>query len=232
MKVFAFVFARGGSKGLPGKNILPLAGRPLIQWSLDTAVAVDRIQKAFVSTDDTEIASVARSHGATVIERPPSLATDESPELLAWQHAVSWVQDRYGRFDVFVSLPATSPLRTTDDVNRCIDALDDRTDIVLTMRESERNPWFNMVVEDETGALRPVIQEETAYARRQDAPVTYDLTTVAYVARPEFILNTHSPWEGRVRGVIVSKRSAVDIDTEEDYNYARFLEEYSGGSAE
>lgn len=223
MRVNAFVFARGGSKGLPGKNIKPLAGKPLVGWSIDVARDVDAIENVFVSTDDPKIADLAREFGATVIGRPSELAADDAPEWLSWQHAVEWVQERHGDFDVFVSLPATAPLRSVTDVDRAIAALDEDADVVLTMTESARSPWFNMVMEDEKGLLRTVIKPEMGVSRRQDAPQTFDLTTIAYVSRPSFVLSSASIWDGRVRGVEVSKRSAVDIDTIEDFKYAEFL---------
>ena len=88
---YAFIFARGGSKGLSRKNILPLAGKPLLQYSIDTALASSYINKVFVSTDDAAIANVAKEGGAIVIERPSELATDDSPEWLSWRHAIDWV---------------------------------------------------------------------------------------------------------------------------------------------
>lgn len=222
MRVFAFVFARGGSKGLPGKNIKPLAGKPLLGWSIDVARDIQSIEKIFVSTDNQGIAEVAREFGATVIDRPFDLAADDAPEWLSWQHAIRWVQKRDGAFDVFVSLPATAPLRSVSDVDRAIAELDEKTDIVLTMSESARSPWFNMVTIDE-GYLRTILKPDARIARRQDTPRTYDLTTVAYVARTHFVLSSSSIWDGRVRGVEVCKRSAVDIDTIEDFEFAQFL---------
>lgn len=223
MRVFAFVFARGGSKGLPRKNIKPLAGKPLLGWSIDVARNVESIEKIFVSTEDPEIARVAREFEVEVIDRPSELAADDAPEWLSWQHAIEWVQERHGAFDVFVSLPATAPLRSVSDVVRTISALDKDADIVLTMSESARSPWFNMVVSDEDGHLKTVLKPEGSIARRQDAPRTYDLTTVAYVARTQFVRSSTSIWDGRVRGVEANRRSAVDIDTIEDFKFAEFL---------
>ena len=96
MRNFAFIFARGGSKGLPGKNIKELVGKPLLQYSIDTALAIDEIEKVFVSTDDVDIANCAKQCGAIVIDRPAELATDQSPEWLSWRHAIDWVTEQYG----------------------------------------------------------------------------------------------------------------------------------------
>ena len=116
MTSYAFIFARGGSKGLPGKNIKPLLGKPLIQYSIEVALQTSGINKVFVSTDDADIAKVSRLNGAIVIERPVELAQDDSPEWQAWKHAIGWVREQYGDFEEFISLPATSPLRSVKDV--------------------------------------------------------------------------------------------------------------------
>lgn len=223
MVSYAFVFARGGSKGLPGKNILKINGIPLLAHSINVANSITEIQKCFVSTDSSEIAEVATNYGATVIFRPAELSTDDSPEWLAWQHAVNWVRSNVGDFDRFLSLPATAPLRLSKDVERCLCKLDSKTDIVLTMSDSHRNPWFNMVRTDENENLELIVKDSTSPARRQDAPVSYDLTTVAYVTRPDFILRNSSIWDGKSKGVIIPAERAIDIDTELDFRIATFL---------
>ena len=111
MKTFAFIFARGGSKGLPGKNLLNLDGMPLLAHSIMIAKDIDKISRIFVSTDSPEIAEVGIRYGAEVIDRPIELAQDDSPEWMSWLHAINWVEGREGLFDCFVSLPATAPLR-------------------------------------------------------------------------------------------------------------------------
>ena len=220
MTTHAFVFARGGSKGVPRKNLAIADGIPLITYSLRVAHEISEISGTFVSTDDGEIAHVAAQEGATVIERPPSLADDASPEWLSWQHAVRWVQSELGDFSTFVSLPATAPLRRADDVRQCLQAIVDGIDIVLTMTEASHSPWFNMVQADEDRRIKLILADEGRIARRQDAPKAYNLTTVAYVARPEFILSGDGLWSGRARGVEVPAERALDIDTPLDLQMA------------
>lgn len=223
MKTNAFVFARGGSKGLPRKNIRHLSGKPLLAYSIAAAKVNPEINACFVSTDDPEIAAVALHHGAVVINRPADLAGDHSPEWLSWQHAINWVNLNHGFFDRFISLPTTSPLRTNEDVTRCLDAYtqEPKADIIITMTDSARSPWFNMVKKGPDDYLDLLIKDGQIQ-RRQDAPASYDMTTVAYVSNPQFILNSKSLWDGIVKGVQVSKRSAVDIDTLEDFLLAEF----------
>lgn len=221
---FAFIFARGGSKGIPRKNVKLLGGKPLIGWSIDTALKCPSIDRVIVSTDDQEIADVAKSHGAEVpFIRPKELAEDNSAEWYAWRHAVQYLQAQSCKFEKFVSLPATSPLRSVDDVEKCIAALDDETDIVVTVKKAERSPYFNMVTIREDGFSRLAISPERAVTRRQDAPEVYDMTTVCYVTRPDFILNNFGVFSGKVRSVIIPEARAIDIDNPIDFRIAEIL---------
>ena len=221
MRTFAFVFARGGSKGIPRKNLQLLDGKPLLAWSIEMGQILSEIKQVFVSTEDAEIADVANALGAEVINRPGHIARDTSPEWLAWQHAIEWVQERLGTFDRFLSLPTTAPLRSPVDVQSCLDLLDENTDVVITMTPTSRSPWFNMVSESTNGELKLLVDGN--YIRRQDAPVGYDVSTVAYVLRPKFAMNHQRLWDGRVKGIVVPSERALDIDTPLDLEIARFL---------
>lgn len=221
-RTFAFIFARGGSKGLPGKNIKELGGIPLLAHGIRLAQAMERVERVFVSTDDAQIAAIATQFGAEIIERPAALATDTASEWTAWQHAIEYVRALGIDFDVFLSLPATSPLRNAQDIVNCLDALQPDTDIVITVTPSARSPYFNMVSTDAAG-LAHVVLGTAEFKRRQDVPPVYDITTVAYVARPDFILTQERLFAGRVRPVVVPKERAVDIDDEYDFKLAQVL---------
>ena len=222
MRTFAFVFARGGSKGIPRKNLQLLAGKPLLAWSIEMGQSLAEVERVFVSTEDPEITETALSFGAEVITRPAELAQDTSPEWLAWQHAIKVVEKKFGRFERFLSLPATAPLRNQQDIECCLNRLDAETDVVITMTPATRSPWFNMVCQEPKGDLRLLV--EGNYTRRQDAPIGYDVTTLAYVLRPEFILEKQRLWDGRVKGVEIPPERALDIDTPLDLEIARFLQ--------
>ena len=222
MRTFAFVFARGGSKGIPRKNLQLLAGKPLLAWSIEMGQSLAEVERVFVSTEDPEITETALSFGAEVITRPAEFAQDTSPEWLAWQHAIKVVEKKFGRFERFLSLPATAPLRNQQDIECCLNRLDKETDVVITMTPATRSPWFNMVCQEPKGDLRLLV--EGNYTRRQDAPIGYDVTTLAYVLRPEFILEKQRLWDGRVKGVEIPPERALDIDTPLDLEIARFLQ--------
>ncbi|ENM3905012.1 acylneuraminate cytidylyltransferase family protein [Vibrio cholerae] len=224
MKNYAFIFARGGSKGLPGKNIKPLAGKPLLHYSIDSALAAPSIEQVFVSTDDAEIAQVARNGGAIVIDRPAELASDTSPEWLSWRHAIEWVRANYGDFDGFISLPATAPLRAVSDIENAIEQrMSVGADICISVTPASRSPFFNMVKQTDSGMVELVIKPQGEVARRQDAPAVFDITTVVYATTPEFVLNHYGLFSGNVTSIEVPKERAVDIDDIYDFMLAEAI---------
>jgi CMP-N-acetylneuraminic acid synthetase len=226
MKAVAFIFARGGSKGLPGKNIRLLGGKPLIAWSIEHALAVKRIVRVIVSTDSEEIAAVARDYCAEVpFIRPAELARDDSPEWLAWRHALNYLLGKDGVLPgVMVSVPATAPLRLPLDIENCLDEYEKGdSDMVITVADAYRSPYFNMVKTNADGTVGLVIPPHAAISRRQDAPVVFDMATVAYVASTEFVMSHNSTFEGRVRAVNIPLERAIDIDTLLDFQMAECL---------
>lgn len=218
----AFIFARGGSKGVPGKNIRALHGKPLIAYAIEAALGSKHIKRVVVSTDNVQIADAARKHGAQVpFMRPVALASDDSSEWLAWQHAIG----ETGIDDIFVSVPATCPLRKSEDVDHTIDALmnDPAADIAITVAASHSNPYFTMVTQDTNGYVNIAARPEHPIVRRQDAPKVMDIVGVAYAARVPFVLKAKGLWDGKVRAVEVPRERAIDIDTEFDFHLAELL---------
>jgi N-acylneuraminate cytidylyltransferase len=226
LKVVAVIFARGGSKGLPGKNIRLFNGKPLIAWAIEHALAVKRIDRVIVSTDSNEIAAEARQYGGEVpFIRPSQLAGDNSPEWFAWRHALNFLKESTGALpDVMVSVPATAPLRLPIDIENCLDEYEKvDADMVITVTDAHRNPYFNMVKFNADGSVGLVNPPQSTISRRQDAPIVYDMATVCYVANPEFVMTHNSTFEGRVRAVNVPSERAIDIDTLLDFQIAESL---------
>jgi CMP-N-acetylneuraminic acid synthetase len=226
MGIVAFIFARGGSKGLPDKNILPLNGKPLIGWSIDQAKLVDRIERIIVSTDSIEIADVARAYGAEVpFIRPADLALDTTPEWHVWQHALNFLKEKEGNApEVMLSIPTTAPLRLPIDIESCLNEYEKGIfDVVITASDAHRNPYFNMIKFNSDQTVELVVSEKDEVIRRQDAPVVFDITTIAYVANTNFVLSSTSIFNGRVGAVIVPRERAIDIDTLLDFQMAEYL---------
>jgi CMP-N-acetylneuraminic acid synthetase len=225
--IIAFVFARGGSKGLPRKNLKPLAGVSLLARAIRCAQAVPGITRVVVSTDDAEIAEAGRAEGADVpFVRPPELASDSAREWQAWRHAIDFVENQPNarKIDIFVSVPTVCPLRTPEDVARAIALYrKGNTDIVFSVTPSSANPYFNMVELDPSGtASLSKTPEEIAHGR-QKAPTVYDIVAGVYVTSPTYIRQAESIWGGRNATIEIPRERAVDIDTEMDFRLAEFL---------
>ena len=214
----AFIFARGGSKGVPRKNVRMLAGKPLIAHAIAHAEAAGCIDRIIVSTEDEEIASVAREWGAEVpFVRPRELATDTAPEWLAWQHAIGEIKD----IGTFICIPTTSPLRTPDNINACVQRFRrGDVDVAFCVTPAARNPYFNMVTLDGDGHAHLAMSSPEKIHNRQAAPEMYDISTVCYVASPAFIMSASDLFDGTVGIVEIPSQCALDIDTEHDLKIA------------
>ena len=224
----AWVFARGGSKGLPRKNVLPLCGRPLIAYAVEIALKSRYISEIFVSTDDREIADAAAAAGAKIpFMRPAELAQDKSPERLAWRHAIEWnrTQTEYPRMDVMVSLPATAPLRTAEEVDRAIELyLEGGADTVIAVSRSARHPAFNMVYVDDAGYAQTILSKyEKFSSNRQSYQPAYDITTAVYVTDPDFVMRVDRYLDGRTQAVEIPEEDGIDIDTPLDFKVAEMI---------
>jgi CMP-N-acetylneuraminic acid synthetase len=221
----AFIFARGGSKGVPRKNIAAVAGKPLIAHSIEGALKSKSVNRVIVSTDDPGIAKAARDHGAEVLDRPAALASDTAPELLSWRHAIDSFPALFAR-QPFISLPATSPLRAPQDIDAAVARFEQGgCDLLLGISPAHRNPYLNMVTADADGMISLAIPGSQA-ARRQDVPLMYDVTTCVYVADPAYVLRCQRLLEGRVGHVLIPPERALDVDTPFDLYLANLMLKY------
>ena len=227
MYATAFIFARKGSKGLPGKNIKLFHGKPLIAWAIEQAQKAKKINRVIVSTDSQEISEIALSYGAEVpFLRPKNLSEDSSPERKAWQHALNFLLEEEGKLpDIMISVPATSPLREPSDLDACIEEyLNSEVDTLLTVMEAARNPYFTMLSKDEnTGLFDLAFKSEKRIIRRQDAPKIFDIASIAWVTDPNFVLSNDNLYDGRVGAIEVPAERAIDIDTMLDFKIAELL---------
>lgn len=215
----AFIFARGGSKGVPQKNIYPVAGKPLIAHSIQSALKSKSVNRIVVSTDDKAIAKAAQQYGAEVLNRPAELASDTAPEILAWRHAL----DSFPDAKPFISLPATSPLRAPEDIDAAVARFNKgNCDIVFGITPSHRNPYLNMATINGKDLIEIIIGGSSA-VRRQDVPDVYDITTCVYVARPDYVRSCTKLIDGRVGYVMIPPERALDIDTPFDMHLAELM---------
>jgi CMP-N,N'-diacetyllegionaminic acid synthase len=225
--ILGTICCRGGSKGVPGKNIRPLLGKPLIAYTIESALECKLMDDLVISTDSEEIAAIARKFGAKVpFMRPDHLASDTANKWDVFRHAVEEYERISGQtVDYLVDLDVTVPLKTAEDIAGTIRmALDHpETDVVITAYEPERNPYFNMMEITPEGYAKIVKQSEKPIVRRQDAPEVYSLTPAAYVVKRSALYDfTH--WSQAVCRVFpIDRHRAIDIDTEIDFKLVEFF---------
>lgn len=213
-RILAVIPARGGSKGLPGKNIRPLMGLPLIAHSIRLAKLCPEITRTVVSTDSEEIAAVARAQrGEAPFLRPPELARADTPMWPVLQHALAEAERLDGRsYDLLLLLDPTSPTRLPGDVTAAVKLLSEADDGVVAVSQPEFNPLWHTVVE-KNGRMADWLPEAAAVHRRQDAPTIYRINGLLYLWRTEFVRRA-GDWraEGRHRMLVVPDARAASID--------------------
>jgi N-acylneuraminate cytidylyltransferase/CMP-N,N'-diacetyllegionaminic acid synthase len=229
--ILATICCRGGSKGVPGKNIKELKGRPLISYTIKVAKESKLIDAFIVSTDNQQIANVARQYGAEVpFIRPALLATDTASKWPVITHAMEEFEKQVGaRVEYVVDLDVTVPLKTAPDVDGAIaEALESKdTDVVITGYQPERNPYFNMMEIREDGFAEMVKKTEKPIVRRQDAPLVYSLTPAAYVIKRNALYDYEHWSKAKCKIFPIPRERAVDIDTEIDFKIVEFLMDHS-----
>ncbi|MFA4955706.1 MAG: acylneuraminate cytidylyltransferase family protein [Candidatus Methanoperedens sp.] len=223
-KILCIIPARGGSKGLPGKNIKMLLGKPLIAYSIEHARKSKYIDQIIVSTDNTEIADISKIFGADVpFLRPKELASDDSSTIDALLHAMEWMENKERFvFDILVLLHVTTPLRSVEDVDRCIELLVEKNaDNVFSVTEAHRNPYFNMVEVHADGSTNLV--KKGFFATRQSAPQVFDMNSSIYVWWKDILKDKRSIFLKRSQIYIMPKERSVDIDDSIDFKIAEML---------
>ncbi|MBD1134923.1 acylneuraminate cytidylyltransferase family protein [Pelagibacterales bacterium SAG-MED47] len=219
---YAFIFARGGSKGIKNKNIRLFNGKPLIYYSIKLAKKISSIKKVFVSSDNKKILDIAKKFGAETILRPKSIAKDNSPEIEAWKHAVNYLKKKKDYFDNFICLPCTSPLRISKDIILALKKIKNNNDIVLGISATNKSPNFNMVKKFRKRVK--LLSKKKILHSRQEADKTYNLTTIIYACRYKYILNIRkSFWDGNVKYIEIPKIRSIDIDDIIDFRIAEFI---------
>lgn len=220
------ITVRAGSKGVPGKNLRMVAGRPLFAHSVVQAAAAGLFDEIVVSSDSEEILELAPSFGATgIVRRPPEMATDTAGKVPAIAHAVRSTEERTGaRYDVCVDLDATSPLRTVDDIRVAVEKFESAdVDSLITGAEARRNPYFNLVEEQPDGTVAVSKKPDDAVLRRQDAPRCFDMNGSIYVWRRGSLLDDQVVFfPSTILYEMPSDRS-IDVDSEFDFRIVEWL---------
>lgn len=227
MFILGTICCRGGSKGVKGKNIRPLKGKPLIEYTVETALASSLLNDVIVSTDSEQIAGAASKAGIkTIIQRPAYLASDTASKWPVFIHALETYQQITGvQVDYLVDMDVTVPLKTSADIDGAIQAAlsNAETGVVITGYEPERNPYFNMMEVREDGFAEIVKKSGQPIVRRQDAPQVYSLTPAAYVVKKETLYSVDHWSQAKCKIHPIPRERAIDIDTEIDFDIVEFL---------
>ena len=220
MTVLCVIGARGGSEGLPGKNVRPMLGKPLIVWSIDQALATPEVDRVVVSTDSPAIAEVAHFAGAEVpFLRPKSLANSKVGKFQVWQHALKSCTEHFSEnYECFVDLDCTNPLRDPTDISAAIAQFREvrpaGADAVFTVCPARKNPYFNLVEPDSNNALRMSKSIGKTVLRRQDVPPVYEHVASIYVLAPEYLATANHLLDGHAVGIDIGVEKSFDIDSE------------------
>jgi len=225
LEVVAVIPARGGSKGIPHKNIVNLAGKPLIAYSIDTAKKSEHIDRIIVSTDDGKIADVAKKYDVEIIMRPADLAKDDTPDLPVFQHVINTLKEKEGNIpSIIVNLRPTCPLRNENDVDNAVKKMiETGCDSVRTTTLAKHHPYWMWKIED--GRLLPFIDgmDIQKYYQRQLLPDVYVITGGADVMTTKKIVEEDTLYGRDIRAVTMPPERSVDIDTMFDLKFAEAI---------
>jgi N-acylneuraminate cytidylyltransferase/CMP-N,N'-diacetyllegionaminic acid synthase len=234
MKRLCTICARGGSKGVPGKNLRPLMGKPLLAHSIEQARDSGLFDAVAVSSDSEDILAVAREWGTDyAIPRPAELAADTAAKIPAIRHCADAVEQIKGiNYDTITDLDATAPLRNREDIlgaHRLLDKSGAAN--VVTGMPSRRSPYFNLVEVDDDGRVRlskpPATGPATAIVRRQDSPECFDLNASIFIwTRTALFADNAAVIGGDTRIYVMPEERSIDIDTETDFLFVEFLMEH------
>ncbi len=212
--VIAIIPARGGSKGLRRKNVLPVSGKPLIAWTIEAAKRASRISRLILSSDDQEIIDTAKGYGCEVpFIRPAELATDAASSVDVVLHALEHVQD----CEYVMLLQPTSPLRNSQDIDAAFDLMMEKNaETCVSVCPVEESPYWMYRVDDNE-RLRPLLQRNELPARRQDLPEVFILNGAIYISKVKRLIATRSFIDQDTVGYAMSRERSIDIDTKEDF---------------
>lgn len=222
MKDLVLIPARGGSRGIPGKNIKSLNGKPLIYYTLDVACAVASPENICVSTDSDEIIGIVREYGLGVpFKRPDYLATDTIGSYDAILHAIDFYEQRGMQYDRVVLLQPTSPFRTGTHIREALSMYQPGLDMVVSVKIAHANPYFNLFEENTEGFLTR--SKSGRFTRRQDCPVVYEFNGAIYIMNVQSLkIKPHTKFS-RIRKYVMTEEDSLDIDTKFDWIVAEAI---------
>ena len=223
MKYLVVIPARGGSKGIPRKNIKLFDGKPLIYYTIDTAREIVPNEDICVSTDDDEIIEVVEAYGLKVpFKRPDELATDTAGTYEVLLHALDFYERQGKHYDALILLQNTSPFRTSEHVKEALKLYTPKVDMVVSVKECPANPYYCVFEENQEGYLH-VCKGDGNIFRRQDAPKVYEYNGAIYIMNVDVLKTTHMHKMQRRIKYVMDDRSSFDLDTMNDWIIAEMI---------
>jgi CMP-N-acetylneuraminic acid synthetase len=220
-RVLSIIPARGGSKGLSRKNIVNLAGKPLIVWTIEASLGSKYITKTVVSSDDKEILDISVEYGAEIIRRPDYLAGDTTTSESVVSHAIDYLQSTGEEFDIVVLLQPTSPLRNAKDIDNSFEKLfRENVTALISVCETD-NKILKAFKENEKGFMEGLSNNKYPFMRRQDLPKTYMSNGAIYIVKVSDFLKNNSFYTAKTISYVMSGARSLDIDTKEDLKKAK-----------
>ena len=215
-KILSIIPARGGSKDLPRKNILDLAGKPLIAWTIEASLNSKYITKTIVSSDDEEILDISEGYGAEIIKRPGYLASDVATSESVVRHALEYLESMGEAFDIVILLQPTSPLRNSKDIDSAFETMFDSDSTAVISTCEFDNKILKAFIKNSNGFLKGVSHNKYPFMRRQDLPTTYMQNGAIYIVNVQSFREEKSFLSNKTSGYVMSKDNSIDIDTDQD----------------
>lgn len=227
-KILCVISARGGSIGIKNKNIINFCGKPLIAWSILQAKKSIFLDDVFISTDSKKIANIAKSYGAKIpFIRNKNLANKNTSKFLVWKNALVEIEKKNKiKYDYFFDLDCTNPLRTSNDIDRMFKyflKVSKKTDALITVTNSRKNPYFNMLEKDDLGFFRPSKSINKWPTSRQTSPAVYDQVASMYLLKTDFLKKKKKLYSGNIKGYLLKDYQNFDIDSKLDFEIISFL---------
>lgn len=216
-RFLAIIPARGGSKGLPKKNILDLAGKPLIAWTIEASLEAKKISKTVVSSDNHEILELSKTHGADILIRPEELSTDTASSESVIEHALNHIE---GEYDYVVLLQPTSPLRSSKDIDKAIDKMvTEKASALISVYEVD-NKLLKTFKYNDNGYLESISNDQYPFMRRQELPKVFMPNGAIYIINIDEFNKCKSLLTHKTASYVMDNRSSLDIDSQADLDKA------------
>lgn len=223
MNLLVVIPARGGSKGIPGKNIKPLNGKPLIYYTIDAARCITDDTHICVSTDDDRIIETVESYGLKIpFKRPDFLATDTASTYDVLLHALNFYEEKGELLDAVILLQATSPFRNGEHIKEALTLYTKDIDMVVSVKETDSNPYYLCFEEDENGMLQ-ISKGDGHYTRRQDCPPVYEYNGAIYIINPVSLKMKSLNKFSKRRKYVMDRRYSLDLDNMIDWKLAEII---------